>query len=63
MTGKPEVIESSVGLVPTNAHLFTRIASTPQCRLFVEVDRMSVGTLLYMKCARIERFQCIGVSF
>jgi hypothetical protein len=31
--------------------------------LFVEVDRISVGTRLYTKCARIERFQCIGVSF
>ena len=27
------------------------------CRLFVEVDRISVGTRLYTKCARIERFQ------
>ena len=33
MTDNPEVISSPVGLVPTNALLFTNIASTPQCRL------------------------------
>jgi hypothetical protein len=31
-TGKSETIDSSVGLVPTNALLFTNIASTPECR-------------------------------
>ena len=49
---------------PVSANRKLLLAGTgTNCRLFVEVDRISVGTRLYTKCARIERFQCIGVSF